>query len=70
MVLEIIICKFSWILKLMSRDTFPEPHSDSASYWSTWKQSPICKLYYRWKSIKRHGVFLFDRNLPEQVIDN
>ena len=32
MVLEIIIIKFSCILKLMSRNTFPEPQPDSASY--------------------------------------
>ena len=32
MVLEIIIIKFSCILKIMSRNTFPEPQPDSASY--------------------------------------
>ena len=32
MVLEIIIIKFSCILKMMSRNTFPEPQPDSASY--------------------------------------
>ena len=32
MVLEIIIIKFSSILKIMSRNTFPEPQPDSASY--------------------------------------
>ena len=34
MVLEIIISKFSCILKMMSKNTFPEPQPDSASYWS------------------------------------
>ena len=32
MVLEIIIIKFSCILITMSRNTFPEPQPDSASY--------------------------------------
>ena len=32
MVLEIITIKFSGILKIMSRNTFPEPQPDSASY--------------------------------------
>ena len=32
MVLEIIIIKFSCILKMMSKNTFPEPQPDSASY--------------------------------------
>ena len=32
MVLEIIIIKFSCILKIMSRNTFPKPQPDSASY--------------------------------------
>ena len=32
MVLEIIIIKFSFILKMMSRNTFPEPQPDSALY--------------------------------------
>ena len=32
MVLEIIIIKFSCILQIMSRNTFPEPQPDSASY--------------------------------------
>ena len=32
MVLEIIIFKFSCILKIMSRNTFPESQPDSASY--------------------------------------
>ena len=32
MVLEIIIIKFSFILKTMSRNTIPEPQPDSASY--------------------------------------
>ena len=32
MVLEIIISKFPWILKIMSRNTFPELQPDSASY--------------------------------------
>ena len=32
MVLEIIIIKFSCILQMMSRNTFPEPQPDSASY--------------------------------------
>ena len=32
MVLEIIIIKFSCIFKMMSRNTFPEPQPDSASY--------------------------------------
>ena len=31
MVLKIIISKFSCILKMMSRNTFPEPQPDSAS---------------------------------------
>ena len=31
MVLEIIIIKFCCILKIMSRNTFPEPQPDSAS---------------------------------------
>ena len=31
MLLEIIIIKFSCILKMMSRNTFPEPQPDSAS---------------------------------------
>ena len=31
-VLEITISKFSYSLKMMSRNTFPEPQSDSASY--------------------------------------
>ena len=35
MVLEIIIIKFSCILKIMSRNTFPEPQPDSASYTTT-----------------------------------
>ena len=30
MVLEIIIIKFSCILKIVSSDTFPEPQADSA----------------------------------------
>ena len=33
MVLEIIIVRFSCILKIMSRNTFPEPQPDSASYY-------------------------------------
>ena len=32
MVLEIIIIKFSCILKIMFRNTIPEPQPDSASY--------------------------------------
>ena len=32
MLLEIIISKFSCILKMMSRNRFPEPQPDSASY--------------------------------------
>ena len=32
MVLEIIIINFSRILKMMFRNTFPEPPPDSASY--------------------------------------
>ena len=32
MVLETIIIKFSGILKIKSRNTFPEPQPDSASY--------------------------------------
>ena len=32
MVLEIIITKFSCVLKIMSRNNFPEPQPDSASY--------------------------------------
>ena len=32
MVLEIVIIKFSCILKMMSRNTFPEPQPDIASY--------------------------------------
>ena len=32
MVLEIIIIKFSYILEMMSGNTFPEPQPDSASY--------------------------------------
>ena len=32
MVFEIIISKFSLILKIMYRNTFPEPQPDSASY--------------------------------------
>ena len=32
MVLEIIDIKLSCILKIMSRNTFPEPQPDSASY--------------------------------------
>ena len=32
MVLEIIIIKFSCISIMMSRNTFPEPQPDSASY--------------------------------------
>ena len=32
MVLEIIIIKFSGILKIMARNTFPESQPDSASY--------------------------------------
>ena len=32
MVLEIIIIKLSCILKMMSRNTFPEPQPDSALY--------------------------------------
>ena len=32
MVLEIMIFKFSCILKIMSRNTFTEPQPDSASY--------------------------------------
>ena len=32
MVLEIITCKYSCILKFRSRNTFPEPQPDSASY--------------------------------------
>ena len=32
MVLEIIIIKFSCILKRISRNTFPEPQPDSVSY--------------------------------------
>ena len=32
MVLEIIIIKFSCILKTMFRNTIPEPQPDSASY--------------------------------------
>ena len=31
MVLQIIIIKFSYILKTMSRNTFPDPQPDSAS---------------------------------------
>ena len=31
-VLEIIIDKFSCMLNMMSRNTFPEPQPDSASY--------------------------------------
>ena len=31
MVLEIIIIKFSGILEIMARNTFPEPQPDSAS---------------------------------------
>ena len=42
MVLEIIINKFSCILKMMSRNTFPEPQADSASYWRCTRV-----LYYR-----------------------
>ena len=32
MVLQIIFIKFSCILKTMSRNTFPDPQPDSASY--------------------------------------
>ena len=32
MVLEIIISKFSWTLKMISRNSFPEPQPDSALY--------------------------------------
>ena len=32
MLLEIIVNKFSSILKIMSRNTFPEPQPDSVSY--------------------------------------
>ena len=32
MVLEILISKFSYFLKMMCRNTFPEPQTDSASY--------------------------------------
>ena len=32
LVLEIIISKFSYSLKMMPRNTFPEPQPDSASY--------------------------------------
>ena len=32
MILKTIIIKFSHILKTMSRNTFPEPKPDSASY--------------------------------------
>ena len=32
MVLKIIISKYSCILKIISRNTFPEPQPDSASY--------------------------------------
>ena len=32
MVLKIIIIKLTCILKIMSRNTFPEPQPDSASY--------------------------------------
>ena len=32
MVLEILISKFSYSLKIISRITFPEPQPDSASY--------------------------------------
>ena len=45
MVLEIIIIKFSCILKVMSRNTFPEPQPDSASYTKKkymWSWSRIC----------------------------
>ena len=38
MVLEIIIIKFSCILKMMSRNTFPEPQPDSASYYGPFNQ--------------------------------
>ena len=31
-ILEIIFCKFSISLKIMSRNTFPDPQPDSASY--------------------------------------
>ena len=32
MTLKIIIIKFSFILKIVSSNTFPEPQPDSASY--------------------------------------
>ena len=40
MVLELIVIKFSCILKTMSRNTFPEPQPDSAPYITYYFPSP------------------------------
>ena len=47
MVLEIIISKFSCILKMMSRNTFPAPQPDSASY-------PDCLVYLNCSNCPDH----------------
>ena len=49
MVLQIIISKFSCILKMMSRNTFPEPQPDSASYTKQCSGWPDGKV---WPSIR------------------
>ena len=61
MELEIIIIKFSGILKMMSRNTFPEPQPHSALYDGGQRFNGffkaslrIFKLHHRFKS---HGYF-------------
>ena len=65
MVLEIIIFKFSCILKIMSRNTFPEPQPDSASY-----MGGFCKgeeLTQEGSVINRASLFCSCLLLPANV---